>query len=59
MSGREVVAAQWRFQLLWMRKCWRRSEFKGGMAAKDELHDLPDDAVLQIVGLVAYVIVAF
>ena len=36
--------------LLWMRKCWRGSYFKGGTAAADEPHDLPGDAVVQIVG---------
>ena len=43
------MAAQWILVLLWMRKPWQGSEFKGGAAA-DELHDLADDAVLQIVG---------
>ena len=59
MSGREVVAAQWRFQLLWMGKPRWGLNLKGGMAATDELHDLPDNVVVQIMGFVASVIVAF
>ena len=40
-----------------MRKPWRGSKFKGGgMAATDELRNLSDDAVVQIVGWVASVI---
>ena len=34
-----------------MRKPWKGSEFKGEMAAGDELHDLADDAVCADRGL--------